>query len=73
MQEVAALDARRQAQIKNQVDAINRLLRDGDYGEEMRKLHETAAAWRARYEALKFAMHPDHLTVDKIEREHPVK
>lgn len=45
---VAALDARRQAQIQNQIDSINRLLKDGTYDGEMAALHDTAAEQRAR-------------------------
>jgi hypothetical protein len=70
--QVAALDSRRQAQIANQVAAINRLLKGGTYDEEMRKLHELAAVWRARYESLKVAAQIDHLTTEKIERDHPL-
>ena len=38
--EAEALDLRRQAQIHNQIDSINRLLKDGHYSREMAALHE---------------------------------
>ena len=44
MEEVRLLDLRRQAQIENQVAAINRLLEgDATYDTEMRILHEQLA------------------------------
>lgn len=39
MADAAALDSRRQHQIRNQVEAINRLMAGGTYDEEMAKLH----------------------------------
>ena len=54
--EAAALDARRQKQISNQIDSINRLLefqgREWTYDEEMRKLHEQLATAQARIDEL---------------------
>ena len=40
---VAAMEARRQAQITNQIATINRLLKDGSYEGEMAKLHAELA------------------------------
>lgn len=62
----ASLDRRRQAQIANQVKAINRLMaqhhrhpemvQDLVYGEEMRTLHEAAAELVARTDELTDAL-----------------
>lgn len=46
------LDARRRAQIANQIDSINRLLEDGSYDSEMAHLHEDLAHERAKNEQL---------------------
>lgn len=44
LEQARALDLRRQAQIINQVDTINRLMQGGTYDEEMRALHEELAS-----------------------------
>lgn len=46
--EIASLDIRRQAQITNQIDSINRLLKDGSYDEEMACLQAELAEARAK-------------------------
>lgn len=44
-EELARLDLKRQKQISNQVDAINRLLYEGStYDNEMKVLHESLAS-----------------------------
>lgn len=42
------LDKRRQLQISNQIDTINRLLNGGTYDDEMRILHEKLAECQAK-------------------------
>lgn len=84
LQRAMSLDRRRQAQINNQVASINRLLEQFDegkhagtshaaYTEEMRVLHEGAAAFAVENEDLRTALsdlvraidalHLDQLTV----------
>lgn len=74
LQRAMSLDRRRQAQINNQVASINRLLgEDHGYTEEMRVLHEGAAAFAVENEDLRTALsdlvrairvlHLDQLTV----------
>lgn len=50
--QVRAQDLRRQRQIKNQVDTINRVMQGGTYTDEMRELHERLAAAEAEKERL---------------------
>lgn len=45
--EAAELDIRRQKQIANQTETINRLLVDGSYDTEMAVLHQTLAETQA--------------------------
>ena len=50
-EEVAAVDDRRQRQVRNQVASINRIMQGGTYDDEMAKLHEELADTQARLEA----------------------
>lgn len=50
-EEVAAVDDRRQRQIRNQVASINRVMQGSSYDDEMAKLHEELADTQARLEA----------------------
>lgn len=45
---IQALDARRQAQIANQKEVINRLLHNGSYDDDMARLHTELAEAHAR-------------------------
>jgi hypothetical protein len=56
LEQANTLDRRRQAQIANQVAAINRLLKDGEYDEEMRILHEGAAVLAVENQDLRAAL-----------------
>lgn len=44
LDDAQALDKRRQLQIQNQVQAINRLLKNGEYDSEMESLHALLAS-----------------------------
>lgn len=51
--QVRALDLRRQAQINNQIQAIDRLLEGtGKYDDEMRALHNQLAELKTAYDLL---------------------
>lgn len=50
-EEVAAVDDRRQRQIRNQVASINRVMQGSSYDDEMAKLHAELADTQARLEA----------------------
>ncbi len=69
----AALDLRRQAQISNQIDSINRLMVDGTYDGEMaalqRALAEQTAALFAARAALASAREgiKNQLVIDKLQ------
>lgn len=47
MREADELEARRQHQIQNQINSINRLLEGSTYDDEMRTLHEELASTQA--------------------------
>lgn len=49
----ADLDMRRQAQIANQIESINRLLKDGTYGKEMEALHLSLAEMRVLFTGMR--------------------
>lgn len=53
MEQAQKLDRRRQAQINNQIATINHLLQGSTYTEEMRVLHEGAAALAVENEDLR--------------------
>lgn len=48
---VDELDDRRQKQIRNQVDAINRVMAGASYDDEMARLHEELADTQSRLQA----------------------
>jgi len=49
--EIAALDDRRQKQIRNQVASINRVMQGSSYDDEMAQLHAELADTQSRLEA----------------------
>ena len=53
IEKAQSIDRRRQAQIANQVEAINRLLKNGEYGEEMKILHMAAAQLKAENDEMR--------------------
>ena len=48
LKRAALIDQRRQAQLRNQVQTINRLLAGATYDEEMKTLHEQLAETQVR-------------------------
>lgn len=64
LEQARSIDRRRQAQIENQVQSINRLLKSGEYSEEMRILHMATAQYKVENEDLTAALRQ---LVDKID------
>lgn len=61
------LDDRRQAQIQNQIDSINRLLDNGSYDDEMKALHDKLSQTRVELARARTALEDIGKMVDPNE------